>query len=138
MLGEAYEIADAIIVAVGERLDVKLVDDRVLVPGVVHRLLLYVDLRQNVHGAAYASQRNNRAGSRAGSMVSRTPPHSMAYRSPLTRSTIARTGLRSPSGPMVMSPKWNQKVRGRSPASAMAAATALSRSTDSLTKPMTS
>ena len=35
LLGQAGEIADAVAVAVGERLDVKLVDDGVLVPQVV-------------------------------------------------------------------------------------------------------
>ncbi len=41
---------------------------------------------------------------------------------------MARTGARLPSGPMVISPKWNQNVRGPWPLSAMATATALSPS----------
>ena len=46
--GQAGEIADAVVVAVGERLDVQLIDDRVLVPEVVvvADLRLDVDLRQ--------------------------------------------------------------------------------------------
>ena len=40
LLGQPGEIADAVVVAVGERLDVKLIDDRVLVPEVVLGLRL--------------------------------------------------------------------------------------------------
>src|SRR4051812_43093796 len=71
--GQAGEIADAIIVAVGKRLDVKLVDDGVLVPELVGIQFGGGQLggiygRKQVHGVAHARQRNSSAGSRAGSI----------------------------------------------------------------------
>ena len=65
LLGQAREIADAVIVAVGKGLDVKLIDDGVLVPELVavqrgDRQLRRIDGRQQVHGAPHARQRKSR------------------------------------------------------------------------------
>ena len=90
LLGQAGEVADAVAVAVGERLDVKLIDDRVLVPEVVLRPWAgrrFAAARSR-HDPFQISQRNSRAGSSDGLMVSRTPPHSIVCRSPVTRLTI--------------------------------------------------
>ena len=54
LLGQSGEIADAVMVAVGKRLDVELIDDGVLVPEFIHDLgslgFFGVDGRQNIHG----------------------------------------------------------------------------------------
>src|SRR5439155_23878806 len=47
--GEAGEIADAVVIAIGESLDVKLVEDRLLVPDVVRCGGADVDVRNDVH-----------------------------------------------------------------------------------------
>lgn len=53
LLRQAGKVADAVIVAVGERLDVQLVDDGVLVPKLVGFGLRHLgDGRHDVHGAA--------------------------------------------------------------------------------------
>ena len=76
---QADEVADTIVVAVGEGLDVKLIDDGVLVPEIAG---LYgsvgTDLGHFVHDKPHARQRNKSAGSRSGSILKRTPPHSIA------------------------------------------------------------
>ena len=68
LLGQAREVADAVIVAVGERLDVQLVDDRVLVPELVGGdELSGIDRGELVHGSALTTrQRKSSAGSRIG------------------------------------------------------------------------
>jgi hypothetical protein len=54
LFGQACEIADAVIIAVGERLDVKLVDNSVLVPKLVaverdRRCVLRINRRHQIH-----------------------------------------------------------------------------------------
>src|SRR4029453_630563 len=103
LCGQADKIADAIAVAVGEGLKMKLIDDRVLEPQVVtFELCFGLDVGRDVHGAGlHVKQRNSRAGSCCGSIRKRTPPHSSRRRSP---------GLLGK--PTSMSPKWNQNSRG--------------------------
>ena len=86
LLGQPDEIADAVAVAVGERLDVQLVDDGILEPELVRIERVFdLDLRGGVHDFPFhARHRNRRAGSCSGSMRSRTPPHSTVMRSPVT------------------------------------------------------
>ena len=93
-LGEAGEIADAVAVAVLERLDVQLIDDRVLEPQpVVGGFLrgIGLDGGGDVHCASMRDSGTAKPGSAAGSMRRRTPPHSSRWRSPVTRFSIART-----------------------------------------------
>ena len=53
LLGEPDEIADAIIIAVGERLDMQLIDDRVLKPELVCiELGVDLDIGSDVHGVS--------------------------------------------------------------------------------------
>src|SRR5262249_58331671 len=120
LLGQPGEVADAVVVAVGERLDVQLVDDRRLVPGLVGvGLRLDGGARHEVHDCT--RQARTSAGSCCGSMRSRTPPHSTGWRSPLATFSTATTRLRAPGGPTSSSPKWNQNCRApRAGASATA------------------
>ena len=104
LLGEADEVADAIIVAVGEGLHMELVDDRVLVPERIDRIVRLLDARlgldvgHHIHGRRFqARQRNRVAGSRCGSMRRRMPPHSTPWRSPVMMFSTAATLRFSPS-----------------------------------------
>jgi hypothetical protein len=52
--GQACEIADAVVVAVGKRLNMKLINNRVLEPQVVaFELRLDIDVSHDVHGKAF-------------------------------------------------------------------------------------
>ena len=107
LLREAREIADAVVIAVGEGLDMKLIDDGVLEPQLagVERGKGF-DVGQHVHpGLHHARQRKSSAGSRSGAIRSRTPPHSMVWRVPVLRFSISRTRWRAPGGPISISPK---------------------------------
>src|SRR4051812_20796252 len=142
LLGQACEIADAVIVAVGESLDVELVDDGVLVPELIHDLgslgLLGIDRRQNIHGVRlYARQRNKSAGSRSGSIRNLIPPHSMRDCSPVRRFSSAVTWRRSPPTSMTRSPSGNQNSRAWRD-SAMTATTMLAGSAASFAKAIVS
>jgi hypothetical protein len=56
---------------------VQLIDDGVLEPQLIERLLMF-DIGEHIHAAApQAQHRNSNAGSRSGSIRSRTPPHSI-------------------------------------------------------------
>src|SRR5260370_40707229 len=111
---QSDEVADAVAVAVGKSLDMELVDDGVLEPQLVRIELTFgFEGRRGVHDIPLqARQRKSSAGSCSGSTRSRTPPHSVTMRSPVTRFSMAPTRPRAPSGPISMSPKWNQNWRG--------------------------
>ncbi len=70
LLGQAREIADAVVVAVEERLDVRLVDDRVLVPERVVAgrdavdVLDDVDAHRSPHSAVSRAPGSHRVGGR--------------------------------------------------------------------------
>ena len=77
----------------------QLVDDGVLEPelvGIERTCGLEVDEASTV-SPSHARQRKSKAGSCSGSMRSRTPPHSIAMRSPVTRFSMAATRRRAPS-----------------------------------------
>ena len=100
LLGQAGEVADAVVVAVGERLDVKLIDDRVLVPELVAGELGFgFDVGDNVHGALTPG--SGRAGRDRGPdrcAAARRPIRAMC-RSPVIRFSIARDAARArPAG----------------------------------------
>ena len=122
LLGQAGEIADAVVVAVGERLDVQLIDDRVLVPQVV----VWTSGCTSICGtmftacAPHGSQRNSRAGSRAGSM---RKPHA----APFDGVALAGDEIRRSRAPAAVAGRADHEVaevepelRGPSPVSAIA------------------
>src|SRR5439155_24947153 len=122
--------------------DVELVDDRVLVPELIHDFgslgFLGIDGRQNIHGVRpYARQRNKSAGSRSGSIRNLIPPHSMRDCSPVRRFSSAVTWRRPPPTSMVSSPSGNQNSRVWRER-AIAATTALAGSAASLAKAIVS
>ena len=58
LLGQSFEIADPVVVAVGEGLDVQLIDDGVLVPELVAGETRFrFDVGQNIHGVTAGNGR---------------------------------------------------------------------------------
>src|SRR5262245_22549597 len=61
--GQPYEIADAVVVAVGECLDMKLIDDRVLEPKLVaFEPRRRPDVGDHIHGTAFTRSREQQGG----------------------------------------------------------------------------
>ena len=131
LFGQPGEIADAVIVAVGEGLDVQLIDDGVLVPELVavergDRQLCGIDGgRPRSWPPLTPGSERASAGSRSGSMRSRMPPHSTAIAlagdQVLDGGDVAALAV---DGRSAMSPSGNQNSCG-SRDSAIATATAV-------------
>src|SRR3954453_20850251 len=76
LLRETVEVADAVVVSVVERLDVRFVDDRILVPErIIHAWLIAVSFSMPRQGSAYNRGHADTARAHARSRVWGTTGH---------------------------------------------------------------